>query len=71
MQTEDIRSKTDEHIDFPKTELETVRTWAREQMKSGQVTPWEYFYCMKLNETLNQILYGHYWDPPTTSAEED
>ncbi len=44
---------------MPQAELETVRDWAREQLKSETVPPWGQFCCMKLNETINQILHGY------------
>ena len=48
--------------------LEDVREWAGERIKKVDVPPWVHFYCMKLNESLCQILYG--WESPITPEGE-
>lgn len=50
-----------------RAKLEEVRAWAGERIKDKETPPWSRFYCMKLNESLCQILYG--WESPIPIEE--
>ena len=39
-----------------RNELQRVRDWANERIKSGQEPPWAWFQYMKLRENIDQIL---------------
>ena len=54
-------------MDDIRPKLEEVREWAGKQIKDKETPPWSRFYCMKLNESLCQILYG--WESPIPIEE--
>jgi hypothetical protein len=53
-----------------KTELEAVRTWAKEKIASGAEPPWAWYQYMKLIETTDAILSGMDYVTATESSQQ-